>query len=128
MPLTRITLRRGKSDAYLQAVSDSLHRALMDAFKVPGADRFQIIEQLAPSEFIYDRQYLGARGDDHILFVINAGQRDADTKRYFYRRLTECLAQAPGICAADVMVVVNSNPAEDWSFADGRSRADLPAS
>ncbi len=42
MPMTRISLLKGKSREYLQAISDSLHQALVDAFEVPTDDRFQV--------------------------------------------------------------------------------------
>jgi len=48
MPFTRISLIKGKSPEYLQALSDSLHQALVEAFDVPPTDRFQVIHQHAP--------------------------------------------------------------------------------
>jgi phenylpyruvate tautomerase PptA (4-oxalocrotonate tautomerase family) len=36
MPMTRISLLKGKSTEYLRAISDSLHQALVEAFKAPG--------------------------------------------------------------------------------------------
>ncbi|MGN6525579.1 MAG: tautomerase family protein [Burkholderiaceae bacterium] len=122
MPFTRISLLRGKPPAYLQAVSESLHRALVEAFEVPPDDRFQAIHQHAPGELVFDRRYLGGpRGDDYLLVAVTAGRpRSAHTKRAFYRRLVECLAESPGIAPRDVMVVIATTGAEDWSFGDGR--------
>jgi phenylpyruvate tautomerase PptA (4-oxalocrotonate tautomerase family) len=122
MPFTRISLLRGKPAGYLDAVSESLHRALVEAFEVPPDDRFQAIHQHEPGELVFDRRYLGGpRGDDYVLFAVTAGRpRSAHTKRAFYRRLVERLAESPGIAPRDVMVVVATTGAEDWSFADGR--------
>jgi phenylpyruvate tautomerase PptA (4-oxalocrotonate tautomerase family) len=129
MPFARISLRRGKPAAYLQALSDSLHEALVEAFDVPPADRFQLFHQHDPEELVFDRHYLGGpRSDDFVLIAITAGRpRSADTKRRFYRRLAERLAAAPGIAPRDVMVVISTTQAEDWSFADGVALPDLPA-
>jgi hypothetical protein len=40
MPLSRISLRKGRTPDYLQALSDSLHRALVEAFDVPRDERW----------------------------------------------------------------------------------------
>src|SRR6516164_7004821 len=121
MPFTRISLMAGKSADYLAAVSGSLHLAMVESFDVPEKDRFQVIHQLRPGEFIFDPDYNGGpRSDDFILFHVTAGKpRPAETKQRFYRRLTERLAEAPGVRPEDVMVVIASTGIEDWSFASG---------
>jgi len=121
MPLTRISLARGKSPEYLRALSDSLHRAMVEAFDVPPDDRFQIIHQHEPGELVFDRHYLGGpRSDDFVLLQITAGRpRSIATKAAFYRRLAERLAEAPGLRPEDVMVVISTTQLDDWSFASG---------
>ncbi len=121
MPMTQIFLHDGKDPAYLRAVSDSLHRALVDSFEVPPDDRFQVIRPCRPGELVYHPTYLGGpRSGDFVLFHITAGKpRSLATKRAFYRKLTEHLAQAPGIGPQDVMVVIATTGAEDWSFSHG---------
>jgi len=121
MPYSRISLLQGKTAEYLRALSDSLHRALVEAFDVPADDRFQAFHQHAPGELVFDRHYLGGpRSDDYVLIAITAGRvRSTDTKRAFYRRLVELLAESPGIASRDVMVVITTTQADDWSFAGG---------
>jgi phenylpyruvate tautomerase PptA (4-oxalocrotonate tautomerase family) len=48
MPFVRISLLKGKSPEYLRALSDGIHRALVEAFDVPPADRFHEIQQHEP--------------------------------------------------------------------------------
>ncbi len=122
MPFARISLLQGKPPEYLKAVSDSLHQAMVEAFEVPADDRFHAIHPHAPGELVFDRHYLGGpRSDDYLLIAITAGRvRSPEVKRAFYRRLVERLAESPGIASRDVMVVINTTQAEDWSFADGR--------
>ncbi len=126
MPLARISLRRGQSSEFLKALSDNVHRALVEAFEVPPDDRFQIIHQHEPEELMFDRHYLcSPRSDNYVLVCITAGRRRTGAvKQAFYRRLAELLADAPGIRPEDVMVVVNTTEAEDWSF--GRGIAAVP--
>jgi phenylpyruvate tautomerase PptA (4-oxalocrotonate tautomerase family) len=122
MPYARISLLAGKPADYLRSLSDSLHQALVECFDVPPADRFQLIQQHAPGELVFDRHYLATRprSDDFVLIAITAGRkRSTATKRAFYRRLTELLAQSPGISPGDVMIVINTTEADEWSFGDG---------
>ncbi|QND53640.1 tautomerase family protein [Phyllobacterium sp. 628] len=121
MPFARITLIEGKSPEYLKAVSDSLHQAMVETFNVPADDRFQAIHQLRPNELIFDRNYLGGpRSDDFIIFAITIGKpRDTATKKAFYERLVERLADAPGVRPEDVMIIISASAREEWSFSNG---------
>ena len=123
MPYARISLLEGKPPECLQALSNSLHHALVEAFDVPVDDRFQVFHPHAPGELVFDRHYLaGPRSDDFVLIAITAGRvRSTDTKRAFYRRLTERLAESPGIASRDVMVVITTTQTDEWSFGDGRA-------
>ena len=121
MPFARISLLNGKPPEYLRALSDGLHRALVAAYEVPPEDRFQAIHPLGPGELIFDRHYRGGpRSDDFVLIHIVAGRaRSRAVKEAFYRRLAEELAASPGVRPEDVMVVISTTGAEDWSFAAG---------
>lgn len=122
MPFARISLHRGKSTGYLQALSQSLHEALVDSFEVPEADRFQVIHQHDAGELIFDRNYLGGpRSQDFVLIAITAGRpRCVETRQRFYRDLVEKLGRSPGLNTEDVMVVITTTASEDWSFGGGR--------
>ncbi len=121
MPMTRISLLKGKSTEYLRAISDSTHQALVDAFETPADDRFQIIHQHEPGELVFDRHYMGGpRSDDFVLICVTAGRlRSTATKQAFYKRLVELLAKSPGMRPEDVMVVINTTQADEWSFSAG---------
>lgn len=121
MPFCRISLQRGQRPEYLKALSDSLHQALVETFDVPAEDRFQVIHQHALGELIFDPHYLGGpRSGNFILITVTAGRRRSrESKQAFYRKLADLLADAPGIRPQDVMVVINTTEAEDWSFSDG---------
>lgn len=122
MPFARISLHRGKSTGYLQALSQSLHEALVDSFEVPEADRFQVIHQHDAGELIFDRNYLGGpRSQDFVLIAITAGRpRSVETRQRFYRDLVEKLGRSPGLNTEDVMVVITTTASDEWSFGGGR--------
>lgn len=46
MPFTNIWLRRGQSAAYVRAISDGVHRAMIDVIGITEDDRFHFINQL----------------------------------------------------------------------------------
>lgn len=121
MPYARISMLKGKSPAHLRAVADSLHHAMVDAFGVPPKDRFQVIHQLEPEEFIFDRDYLfGPRSDDFVMIHITAGRpRDAATREAFYQRAVAYLGEAPGLRPEDVMIVISTTRTDEWSFGCG---------
>lgn len=131
MPFARISLHAGKPPAYLAAISDSLHAAMVDCFDVPAKDRFHLIHQHQPGELVIDRDYLGGpRSGDYVLLHITIGKpRSRAVKERFFHRLAERLAEAPGLRPQDVMVVLGltSGHMEDWSFAGGVSAASLAA-
>ncbi len=123
MPFARISLLRGKPPAYLKALSDGVHQALVDEFEVPPDDRFQAIHQHEPGELVFDRNYLGGpRSDDFVLVAITAGRlRPTAVKQAFYRRLVALLADAPGLAPEDIMVIITTTAADEWSFGGGRA-------
>lgn len=129
MPMSRISVLKGKSPGYLRALGDSLHAAMVEAFNVPPTDRFQLFHQHEANELIFDRDYAsegGPRSDDFVLIAITAGKpRSTQIKQAFYRRLVERLAEAPGINPRDVMVVITTTLGDEWSFSGGAPAAPL---
>jgi phenylpyruvate tautomerase PptA (4-oxalocrotonate tautomerase family) len=45
MPLLRIDLIEGRSEAELKKLLDAIHSAMLAAFKVPERDRYQIVHE-----------------------------------------------------------------------------------
>lgn len=121
MPLVRISLLKGKSTQHIRAIGDGVHRALVAAFGVPPGDRFQLVQQHEPDEFVYDADYLGIRRtDDLVMIEITAGHwRDTAQKKALYRAIAENLAADPGLRPEDVTIVLSPNARDDWSFGRG---------
>jgi phenylpyruvate tautomerase PptA (4-oxalocrotonate tautomerase family) len=121
MPLVRIALLKGKSAAHIRAIADGVHQALVDTYGVPADDRFQLIQQHEPDEFVYDPNYLGIRRTNDVVFInITASEgRDLAAKKALYRAIAERLSAAPGLRPEDVQVVISPNKREDWSFGLG---------
>jgi 4-oxalocrotonate tautomerase len=73
MPLSRISLRKGKPAAYRQAILDGVYLAMRETFNVPEEDRFMTISEHESDDFDYSASYLGiARSDDLVIIQITA--------------------------------------------------------
>ncbi|HET8708051.1 MAG TPA: tautomerase family protein [Pseudomonadales bacterium] len=123
MPFTRISLLKGKSPKYIKTLADTIHQALVEAFEVPVDDRFQIIHQHEAGELIFDTHYMsGPRSSDYVLICVTAGRlRSTQVKQGFYLHLVNLLQSTLGMNPADVMVVINTTQADEWSFGCGAS-------
>lgn len=123
MPLVRIFLIEGKTVQYKQAISDAVHRAMVDAIAIPSDDRFQIISEQCREDLVYDRGYLGIqRSDDIVMIQITLGSwRSAEQKKALYRGITANLAERPGLRPQDVLIALVENERIDWSFGNGEA-------
>ncbi len=123
MPYVRISLLKGKNTDYIKNLSDGIHQSLVESFEVPVDDRFQVIHQHDPHELIFDRHYMsGPRSDNYVLICITAGRvRSTKVKQAFYKNLVERLDKLISIRPEDIMVVINTTQADEWSFGMGKS-------
>ena len=129
MPFVTISLARGKSGEYLEAVSRAVHDALVAELQMRPEDDFQVIHQHEAGELVFNRNFRGGpRSDDWILFTITDGlDRGERAKRRFYKTLVRLLEEGPGVRPADVFVMMTVTPPENFSFADGVIGTDVVA-
>jgi phenylpyruvate tautomerase PptA (4-oxalocrotonate tautomerase family) len=121
MPLVRVSLRKGKSPAYLESIGEAIHAAMVETINVPADDRFQIFTEHSVEELVYDPDYLGVKRSEDLVVIqitLNTG-RTLDQKRALYRALAEKLAKDPGLRSEDVLVGLVEVPKENWSFGKG---------
>jgi 4-oxalocrotonate tautomerase len=124
MPLVRISLREGKSDAYKKAVADGVHKALVEGADVPSQDRFQVVTEHPVGGLIYDASYLGIERTDDIVLVqitLSTGRKLAQKKKLF-RRMAEILQKDPGLRPQDLVINLVEVAWENWSFGNGEAQ------
>jgi phenylpyruvate tautomerase PptA (4-oxalocrotonate tautomerase family) len=121
MPLTRVSLMRGKPAGYRQSVLDGIYRAMIEVFEVPKEDRFMTITEHDAADFSYSANYLGiSRSDDLVMIQITANNtRTLAQKQAFYRRIVENLKENPGVRPEDVLINLVEVARENWSFGNG---------
>jgi phenylpyruvate tautomerase PptA (4-oxalocrotonate tautomerase family) len=121
MPLTFISMRSGKSDAYKQAIFDGLYRAMRETFSVPEDDQFMTITEYDSVNFRYGPAYAGINRTDDVIFVqISAmNTRSVDQKKALYRRTVDILGDNPGVRAEDILINILEGARENWSLGRG---------
>lgn len=121
MPLTYISLRRGKPADYRKAILDSLHMAMHETFNVPEDNGFMTITEHDGDDFKYSKSYLGIERSDDLVFMqltVN-NTRTLDQKKALYRRIVERLADSPGLRPEDVFISLVEVVPENWSLGNG---------
>lgn len=123
MPLLRFDLIEGRSDADLETLLDAAHEAMLEAFKVPARDRYQLVHEHKPSRMIVEDTGLDIpRTGKVVMLQVTSRPRSRDMKMAFYRSLCEKLEARCGIKPTDVVVNFVINADEDWSFGLGRAQ------
>ena len=121
MPLSRVSLRRGKPAAYRKAILDGVYRAMRAVFDVPDEDRFMTITEHDEDNFSYSKSYLGiARSDDLVMIQLTVNNtRTLEKKKALYRAIVENLTADPGLRPEDILVNLIEVLPENWSFGNG---------
>jgi len=129
MPFTRISMSGELFETHQRDISVILQRCLEKYFDVPRGDCFQLFDLHRPEQKVFNPYYpnlIEGRCDVSILFHIFAGKpRTQEQKRTLYKELCECITQRTAIKAKDIMVILQFNHAEDWSFSSGISANDI---
>ena len=123
MPLLRIDVIRGRSQAELKELLDAIHSEVLAAFKVPERDRYQIVHEHSAAEMsIEDTGLCIARTDRVVVVQVTTRPRNRLEKQNFYELLCRELARRCDMKASDVVVSITQNNDEDWSFGNGRAQ------
>ena len=121
MPLVRITLAAGRPPAERRRMADAVHDALVRTANVPADDRFQVVQEAAAEDVIWDPAYLGHKRSPQVVFIeitLNAG-RTIEVKKALYAAIAEGLGKAANVRPDDVLVNLVEVPKENWSFGGG---------
>ena len=120
MPLSHISLRTGKPEAYRQAIFDSLYRAWRETLDVPEDDQFMTITEHDAANFRYGAAFGIARSDDLVFIQITVfNTRTAEQKKSLFQRIAELLSESPGIRPEDIFVNIVEAAKENWSVGHG---------
>ncbi len=121
MPLTRVSIRKGKSPAYKRAILDHIYAAMRETFNVPEDDRFMLIDEYGEEDFLYGANYLGiARDGDLVIIQITVSNtRTVEQKKALYAAIADRLSRDPGIRPENIFINLVEVAKENWSFGKG---------
>ena len=123
MPILRIDVIEGRSEAELNKLLDAIHCAMLAAFKTPERDRYQIVHEHSAAEMRIEDTGLGIPRTERIVIVqVTTRPRSQFEKQNFYELLCQELGRRCGVKASDVVVSITQNADEDWSFGYGRAQ------
>ena len=129
MPLVRVTMPATFSPAQRAALSEGVHRALVEVAKAPADDKFQVLELVPPESIVFTPSYLGLSHRAPVVVVqvfMNVG-RTVEVKKALYAALADAVTAAATVRREDVIVNLVEVPRENWSFGGGVMSYD-PAS
>ncbi len=122
MPIVRITLNKGKSPEYLEAISQSIYASMLEQYQLDEGDKFHIFAELDASTFKYDRNFgvREPRTDDFMVIELLSDPRRAPDKLAVMKALKEKLSASPGVNPQDIVVIIDARLAsEDASLGYG---------
>lgn len=120
MPLVRVSMKAGKSEAYRTALLDGLYRAMRDALDVPDDDQFMALSEHDAANFRYGDAFGMTRSEDLVFIQITVfDTRTTAQKKALFRRIAELLGEKPGIRPDDVFVNILESAKENWSVGRG---------
>jgi phenylpyruvate tautomerase PptA (4-oxalocrotonate tautomerase family) len=121
MPLTRISLRSGKSQEYKKHIAENIYEALREIFNIGEDDIFTIFHEHEENNFIYGENYFDIhRTDDLLLIQITVSNtRTIEQKKLLYKKIVELLVKAISIRPEDIFINLLEVAKENWSFGNG---------
>lgn len=130
MPMIVIDVVRGQDETYLTSLLDGIHEAVVEAFDVPGADRYQVLNQHEPFELRVLDTGLGYTRSERLTLVrVLSKARPEPAKQRLYELIAQRLEARLGLRGDDLVVTIVENTAADWSFGRGQAQfltGDLP--
>ena len=116
MPIVDISLLSGWSAENKREISDEVHAALVESFKIPESDYTHRIFEYNKDEFILPQN----RSGKYALIEITAlAGRSRDAKKKLYRSIVDRLGKF-GIDPNDTMIVINEPTKENWGINGGQ--------
>lgn len=121
MPLTRISLKRGKNPEYRRKLMEQVYKAMRETFDVPEDDRFMTITEHDDAGFAFGRSYLDIeRSEDLVIIQLTVNNtRSLEQKKALYAAIVSRLGEAPGLRPEDVLIGLTEVPKENWSLGLG---------
>jgi hypothetical protein len=102
---------------------DTVQDCLVEAFKVPPKDRYQIVTEHKPGRMpLWDTGLGFERTEQAMVIQVLTSPRTTVNKNKFYQMLATNLQAKSGLDSKDLRVSVMTNTDVDWSFGFGKTQ------
>lgn len=118
MPIVTITLIEGKEPAFISALSQIVHTAMVETIQCPPATLYHIINEVKRDRLIFLREYKGLkRSDDVVILQITLKEgRTPEQKKMLYERISRDAHDQLGVRKENLWIILTDNKPEDWYF------------
>lgn len=124
MPFVQINHSAELDVAARKAISLSIQEALVETFRIPADDFFQVMHPLPAEALIYAPSYLGVAHANPFVYVqiIFREGRSVSMKQALHQAIAVKIADRTPVTIANVFIVMVENTSADWSFGDGKAQ------
>jgi quercetin dioxygenase-like cupin family protein/phenylpyruvate tautomerase PptA (4-oxalocrotonate tautomerase family) len=124
MPFIQINHSAELDGAARKAISLSIQEALVETFRIPADDYFQVMHPQPAEALIYAPSYLGVAHANPFVYIqlIFREGRSVAMKQELHRAIAAKIADRTPVKAANVFIVMVENTSADWSFGEGKAQ------
>ncbi|MBB4683352.1 tautomerase family protein [Amycolatopsis jiangsuensis] len=120
MPMTKIYLREGSAPEHKHAISEAIHRALVEVLGIPEDDRFHVFHELSDENLISAPVAFGLpRRREAVALQLYFGPRPVEVLNRLFEALVSGLTSTAGLERRDIYLNVIESPSPNW-WAQGR--------
>jgi 4-oxalocrotonate tautomerase family enzyme len=114
MALVRVDIYKGKTQEHKKTILDTIHEALVEAFKMPEDGISQRLYEFEEENF----ERRNNKSKNFIIIEITAFKgRSKEAKKLLYKILTEKLVKNLSIETKDVVIYINESDLENWGIS-----------
>ncbi|RYZ77174.1 MAG: tautomerase family protein, partial [Proteobacteria bacterium] len=117
MPFIRTFVPKGTKRDFKQGIVECIHKALVDAIKMPTDELFKLITDYELDDFHFDRRFNGVVRSDQLIVIeitMRRGRSDA-MKKFLYAEIAKNLQVQLAVSPSDIFIFMHENDYSDWS-------------
>jgi 4-oxalocrotonate tautomerase len=120
MPLAKVSLLKGKTKEYKQAVHDGLYDALRN-FGMGENALCMLINEYEKENFMFPKNYHGVEHTDDIIMIeITANNtRTQDQKKALYADIVSMIVEKTNVRKEDILINIIEVLKDNWSMGNG---------
>ena len=120
MPFVRIYIDKETTKATKKKIADSIHSSLVESFKIPLTDKFQVFVEVDKGSLVFPDEYLGNQYSNIVFINITCKEgRTKEQKKSLYKLCTKKICENSEIKKDDVFITIVENSQDNWSFGNG---------